>query len=241
MATTYKTLHVDPKGDVYGRQYVWQLPVRLSHWVDALAITSLFFTGLYIADPILMPAGPAWKNFVMGYVREAHFIFAYIFLFGFIVRSYWFWTGNNYARSGFPMVWRPAWWKDLSQQAAEYAKTKPGPPHLGHNALAGLSYTLVVIALGGCQILTGFALYSEHNPGGFWDRAVGWIIPLIGSPQTTRTWHHMFAWMFVCFFLVHIYIVLFDGTWYRNGLISSMISGFKYYKDGDKDNTGWIS
>jgi Ni,Fe-hydrogenase I cytochrome b subunit len=51
----------------------------------------------------------------------------------------------------------------------------------------------------------------------------------------------MAAWMFLVFFIVHIYIVLFDGVNFRSGLISSMVSGFKYYKDGDKDPARWIS
>ena len=40
--------------------------------------------------------------------------------------------------------------------------------HLGHNALAGLTYTIFVIGLGWCQIFTGLARYSDSNPGRFW-------------------------------------------------------------------------
>jgi hypothetical protein len=56
--------------------------------------------------------------------------------------------------------------------------------HLGHNALAGLSYTIFVIGLGWLQILTGLALYSETNPGGFWDRT--WTTR--GEPLRPKKW-----------------------------------------------------
>ena len=39
------------------RVYVWQLPVRLYHWINALCILVLFLTGLYIATPILSTSG----------------------------------------------------------------------------------------------------------------------------------------------------------------------------------------
>lgn len=236
------TLRVDPsKEEVFGRRYVWQLPVRITHWTDAASIAVLFTTGMYIGSPILMPAGEAWHNFLMGRFREFHFIFAYIFLCGWFLRSYWFWVGNNYARSGFPMVWKKSWWKDLTRQMWEYIKNRPGPPHLGHNALGGFTYTLTVVILGAFQLVTGFALYGETHPQGFWSSALGWVIPLMGGPMTVRTWHHMAAWAFAIFFIVHLYIVLYDGVNYRSGLISGMVSGYKYYKDGDEDNVSWIS
>lgn len=36
-----------------GRIYVWEIPVRLTHWVNALSIVMLSFTGYYIARPYL--------------------------------------------------------------------------------------------------------------------------------------------------------------------------------------------
>jgi len=65
----------DPKDVVahpehyFRRAYVWQVPVRLTHWVNALCISVLFLTGLYIASPILAPSGEPANHFVMGRVR----------------------------------------------------------------------------------------------------------------------------------------------------------------------------
>ena len=91
---------------------------------------------------------------------------------------------------------------------------------MGHGPLSGLVYTLIAIGLGWAQIFTGFALYGENNPGGFWDSLFGWVIPFVGSSQRVHTWHNLFSWGFVAFIILHIYIVLLDDSLYRNGLVS---------------------
>jgi len=225
----------------YARRYVWEFPVRLCHWLNVVAITTLFATGLYISSPMLAPNGEPWQNFLMGRVRQIHFTAGYVLLFSFLLRSYWFWVGNNYARSGFPFVWRREWWADLREQGMQYLRLDRGHVHLGHNALAGLSYTIFVIGLGWFQILTGLALYSESNPGGFWNTLVGWIIPMCGGSFPLRMWHHTLAWGFVVFVILHVYIVLYDDRQFKNGLISSMVAGMKFYEKKDLDNDRWLS
>jgi Ni/Fe-hydrogenase 1 B-type cytochrome subunit len=109
----------------------------------------------------------------------------------------------------------------------------PGKPHLGHNALAGLAYSIFMGLLGILQILTGFSLYAASSPGGFWDGLVGWVPPLLGGLYNTAMWHHLFAWGFVFFIVLHVYIVLLDSREYRNGLIGAMIHGRKFRKLGE--------
>ena len=224
----------------FRRKYVWQWPIRIFHWVNALAVSVLFLTGLYISWPILSPTGEAYDNSVMATVRQIHFAFAFVFVINFLWRIYWFWAGNNYARSGFPFVWKKAWWKDLGEQVHEYVRLRRGHIHLGHNALGGLSYTLT-IALGWWQIFTGFAMYGESNPGGIVDTLFGWMILLLGGSFQVHMWHHLAAWGFLVFAILHIYIVLYDGQQYKNGLVTSMVSGVKYYQEGDLDHDKWLS
>jgi len=231
----------DRPGRYFRRRYVWQWPVRIFHWVNALCILVLFATGMYIAWPILSPAGEAYQNFFMGRVRQVHFLFAFVFVINFLWRIYWFWMGNNYARSGFPFFWKRDWWKDLFWQIGDYLRLERGHVHLGHNALGGLAYTLGAIVLGWMQIFTGFAMYSQSNPGGFFDRAVGWIAPMLGGLFQVHMWHHLFAWLFIVFSILHVYIVFYDGHQYRNGLVTSMVSGVKFYQEGDLDHDMWLS
>ena len=52
----------DPKDVVahpeayFRRAYVWQVPVRLTHWVSALCVTVLFLTGCTSLRPSSLPA-----------------------------------------------------------------------------------------------------------------------------------------------------------------------------------------
>ena len=69
------------------RVFVWQLPVRFFHWINALAIVVLCVTGYLIGKPpALMSSGEAYERFVFGWIRYIHFVAAYIFFFNFILR-----------------------------------------------------------------------------------------------------------------------------------------------------------
>jgi Ni/Fe-hydrogenase 1 B-type cytochrome subunit len=160
-----------------------------------------------IGSPILTTSGEPANHFLMGRIREVHLAAGIIFAISFLVRVYWFWAGNNYARFGFPMVWKKSWWQDLFTQMTDYLRLQRGHVHLGHNALGGTIYTVFVIMLGWVHIFTGLALYSETNPGGWLNALCGWVIPLIGNSYKTHMIHHLVAWAFPVFALLHVYIV----------------------------------
>jgi Ni/Fe-hydrogenase 1 B-type cytochrome subunit len=86
--------------------YVYEAPLRLWHWVNALAITVLAITGYLIASPLPSQPGEASDNFLMGYIRFAHFSAAYVFAIGFLGRIYWGFVGNHHARQIFIL---PVW------------------------------------------------------------------------------------------------------------------------------------
>ena len=60
------------------RVYVWEMPVRLTHWVLFFSILMLSATGYYIGHPFISVPGPAKDHFVMGTVRAIH-LYAAIF------------------------------------------------------------------------------------------------------------------------------------------------------------------
>ena len=52
--------------------YVWELPVRIYHWVNALCIVILCVTGFIIADPpAIMSASEAYFSYWFGVVRNS--------------------------------------------------------------------------------------------------------------------------------------------------------------------------
>src|ERR1041385_6020509 len=134
MATIAHTTNPPPRLMAY-RKYVWEFPIRLTHWVNAIAIFALFITGLFIATPTLTSSGAATFAFWMGNMRLIHFAFGFALILGVIIRVYWFFVGNNYARSGFPMFWKVAWYKALIQQVIDYMHLERGHIHVGHNSL----------------------------------------------------------------------------------------------------------
>ena len=54
-------------------------------------------------------------------------------------------------------------------------------------------------------------------------------------------WHHLVAWGFVVFLILHLYIVLYDNRQYKNGLMSSMVAGYKFYEKKDLDHDRWLT
>ena len=69
--------------------YVYEAPVRVWHWINALATLVLMITGYLIASPLPTPVGEASDHFGMGYIRFAHFAAGYIMGVGFLGRIYW--------------------------------------------------------------------------------------------------------------------------------------------------------
>ena len=69
------------------RVYVWELPVRFYHWLNAGVIVVLVTTGFLIGSPpALISNDEATHRFWLGKVRFIHFIAAYIFFFNLFVR-----------------------------------------------------------------------------------------------------------------------------------------------------------
>jgi Ni/Fe-hydrogenase 1 B-type cytochrome subunit len=70
---------------------------------------------------------------------------------------------------------------------------------------------------------------------------VGWIIPPLGGSFSVHMWYHTLAWSFVVFAILLIYIVLFDSHQFRNGLIASIVSGYKFSEKGHLDHDRWLN
>lgn len=206
------------------RIYVWEIPIRVIHWVNFVSILVLSITGLYIASPFLKP--DPGNQFVMGWFLFVHFVFAYIFTATFIVRIYWWFAGNEYAgwRSYFPFGKDQR--QNLVKQILFYLLIRKKPPVvIGHSPLAGLTY-LAVFLVNLFSILTGFAHYSLHYPGGMMYSTFGWMFSFVSLPHI-RLFHHLVIWLMLCFVMVHVYIVLFNNAIEKNGILKSIFTGYQ--------------
>jgi len=214
--------------------YVYEAPVRIWHWVNALSIMTLMITGYFIGAPLPTMSGEASDHFLMGYIRFAHFAAAYIFAVGFIFRVYWAMVGNPYSRQLFSLpFWRLSFWKELWHEIRWYAFMEDEPrKYIAHNPLAHL-FMVAIITIGGLvMIVTGFALYAEQTGLGSWqDEMFGWLIPLMGQSQDVRTWHHWGMWIILIFVMLHVYTAIREDIMSRQSLISTMVSGWRMFKD----------
>ncbi len=213
--------------------YVWQLPVRFYHWINALSIVVLAITGYVIGDPpAIQSATEAAFSYWFGTIRIIHFIAAYVFFFNFIIRIYWGFAGNRFAdwRNFIPYTkkhWSDMW--DVVKVDIFQVVSKENP-RLGHNALASFTYFLTFLAFL-VQVLTGFGLYSAMSAS--WLASLfTWVPPLFGGDLTLRYIHHLFMWFFILFAVVHVYLVFYHDYIERNGVTSSMIGGWKFQEEG---------
>lgn len=210
--------------------YVWDVPVRITHWVIVFCLAALSLTGYYIANPFIVTSGEASSNYLMGWMRVVHFIVAFIFTFTVCVRIYWAFVGNTYARwYNFIPVSRERWRELIgSLQFYLFLRRQP-PPGVGHSPLAGLAYVALYI-LFVLEIFTGFALYSQSHEGGFYPFFFGWVFDLFAGSRGVRLIHHVLMWTFAGFLIHHLYsCILFDCV-ERQGILSSIFNGFKFRK-----------
>jgi Ni/Fe-hydrogenase 1 B-type cytochrome subunit len=205
------------------RVYTWEIPVRVTHWVVVACVIVLSITGGYIADPFLLPPGGS----VMMTMRFIHMLAAFTFISAGILRTYWLFAGNRFAR------WT-AFVPTNREQAAEafrqlgwYLFVRPNAPKvLGHNQLAAGTY-LVVFLLFGLQTVTGFALVAIHGIQP-WATLFGWVPSVMFGVQWVRLIHHLLMWAILAFMIHHVYSALLVDHIERNGLLGSIFTGYKF-------------
>jgi Ni/Fe-hydrogenase 1 B-type cytochrome subunit len=211
--------------------YVWEAPVRVTHWLNVLCLLVLAFTGVYIGRPFI--SGTGNEEYIMGWCRFIHYATAYVFVVSVAVRIYWAFAGNRYAswRAFFPFISAERI-KGMFRNFLFYSLVRKKPvEETGHTPLAGLTY-LFVFLMYLVQAITGFALYSLYEPSGIMHSTFGWWFLLFSIPGT-RLIHHVIMWLLLYFAIIHVYIALFLGKAEKNGLVGSIFDGYKFM-EGEK-------
>ena len=207
------------------RLYVWEIPVRLTHWMFVISILTFTFTGIYIGNPFIYALST--KQYIMGWMRLIHFVAAYAFLMSFIIRMYWSFVGNRYACFTVWFPFSPQKIKDIFAALKFYLLLSKKPPYsAGHTALAGVTY-LIVYLIFLFEIFSGFALYSVSHTGTLWTLLGGWMLGVMHLPSI-RLYHHLCMYVILAFALFHIYIATFADSKEKNGLLVSIFSGYKF-------------
>jgi len=209
------------------RVYVWEVPVRLSHWLIVVSILVLAGTGLYIGNPFLTVQGEATRHFAMGLIKSIHFVAAMVFAFSVFMRILWMFAGNPYARWNELVPTTAKRLKGIWNTAAFYTFLhKDSPAFVGHNPLAGAIYVLV-FTLYLVMITTGFALASASAHVDSILSSFQFLIPLYGGLQMARFIHHITMWLLLGFAAHHIWSAFLIGIVEKSSLLDSIFSGYK--------------
>lgn len=221
--------------------YRHPLPVRLTHWVNALCLGVMLMSGLQIlnAHPALYwgdistfahpwmsfgsgdaPAFPAWIT-LPGYQdlaggRSWHFFFAWLFVL----------NGLGYLtyavlsrRVGQVLAPDRDQLRHIGRSVTDHLRLRfpHGAAARRYNVLQKLSYLVVVFGLLPLMLLSGLTM----SPG--MDARLHFLTALFGGRQSARTVHFFSAAALVAFFLVHIVAVLAAGPLNE---VRSMITGW---------------
>ena len=209
--------------------YVWELPVRLYHWVNVLCIVMLCATGYLIGNPLVLGSHlEASDSYFFGIIRFLHFLFSFLFFFNYILRTYWAFVGNKYSRWYNYIPYKKEQWKELwTVMRVDILQLKhQNIESVGHNTLASFTY-LIMFLLFLMQSLTGFGMYAAMSDTWF-PKMFAWIVPLLGGDEMTRHIHHILMWVFILFSMIHIYLCFYHDFVERRGVTSSMIGGWKF-------------
>ncbi len=205
--------------------YVWELPVRFTHWINVLCLLALSVTGYYVARPFIHAVSS--EQYIMGWMRFIHFVAAYAFLMSILIRLYWAFAGNKHAsiKSLFPVSGQN--WKYLVEELKFYLfMSNRAPRTVGHTVLQGWA-DLGIILVFLFQIASGFAMYSVTHTGMIWTLLGGWLLGY-SDLQTLRLYHHLSMYVVIAFAIVHIYIAWLSSSVKQNGLMMSIFNGYKY-------------
>ncbi len=221
------------------RVYVWEWPVRLAHWSVVASIAVLAVTGIYIGNPRIVVRGPAGQNFLMGTMKVVHFYAAILFTLAVLSRLIWMFRGNHFAHwdKFIPIKRRRR--RGLVQALRFYLfRLRKPPGFIGHNPLAGATYTLV-FALYLVQIVTGFTLYGASAAVGSHMRVFRHLVPLLGGLQTARLIHHGVMWLLIGFAIHHVYSSVLMSQIEANATTESIFSGYKFVHKDDVIYSGY--
>jgi Ni/Fe-hydrogenase 1 B-type cytochrome subunit len=212
------------------RVLVWELPVRVSHWVIFLSVVVLSVTGYYMHNPFI--AVRSRTAYVMGSMRFIHLVAASFFIGAFLLRIYWFFVGNEWSNWRAFVPLRREQWRGMGKMVSYYSFLQINiAHHVGHNALAAITYMVMFFVMF-VEILTGLALYSYTVSNRVLTFFIGWL-PRWIDISNLRLIHFLIMFAFFVFVIHHVYSAVLVSWEERNGLIESIFTGYKFVPEAE--------
>ena len=209
----------------------WTVAIRYNHWLMAAAIFFLNVSGFYIAYPVNLSFSDK--------VTEMNDIIFWHILAGICLTFLFIWRVYLMFYSRFHADWKDffAWVKikNTIKQIKFYLLISKEPPEHTHLygplqsvAYGGLLVMVALIVLTGL-ILTGAAGYDAGLTG-FMYMILRPMERWMGGLAGVRVIHHVLTWGFVLFIVVHMYMAFWYDVIFKEGTVSSMISGVVFRK-----------
>jgi Ni/Fe-hydrogenase 1 B-type cytochrome subunit len=210
--------------------YVWEVPVRLTHWVNFFCIIILSVTGYYIHNPFIHAHDIINTPYVMGTIRYVHYLTGIVFSVSVLLRIWWMIVGNQYANL---LYFFKIFTKDGMSKFFAYLKYymflgKKTPHVLGHNPVALMAY-IVLFFLFIYQIVSGFAMWALANPEGQLFAYTSWLTNIMHI-QWVRFFHYLIMFLIGGFVINHLYSAVLMDFKTQSGEISSIFTGWKAHK-----------
>jgi Ni/Fe-hydrogenase b-type cytochrome subunit len=211
------------KGRLVQAVYEHPWPVRLSHWVNTVALFVMVGSGFQIfrafpsfgakipqKDLLQWPKAFALGGWLGGGLQW-HLTFLWIYLgTGLFYLGYQIFSGNYRQVLFLPRDIRGIW-----PMARHYFLFGPRPPLTeAYNPLQKLAYTSA-IGLGVLSVLTGIAIWKPVQ--------FSWLAWLMGGFRLARLWHFLVMWAILVFLAGHLVMVMVHG-W--NNFVS-MLTGWR--------------
>jgi Ni/Fe-hydrogenase b-type cytochrome subunit len=212
------------------------LIVRITHWMNVLALTILFMSGLLIfnehpnlywgkssytgAGPWLaLERFPGWATLPsyqwLAEGRRWHFFFAWLLVFNGAVYVTYAFGSRHVTRNLLPALRD---WRSIGRSLKDHLVLRhpTGEAAKHYNILQKLTYLIVIFGLLPFMVVTGLAMSPWLN-----SLFPGWV-DLLGGRQSARTLHFIAAWALVAFVVIHVFEVIISGLWNN---LRSMITG----------------
>ncbi len=203
--------------------YEHPLPIRITHWVNAISLFVMVTSGLRIFRAFPSFGAKIPENILLdipksltlggwlGGALQWHFTFMWIFAVSGVVYVAYQVVSGHYKT----MLFMPRDLAGVWPMARHYFLFGPKPAATGqYNPLQKLAYTST-IAFGVLSLLTGIVLFK---PAQF-----SWLAFLFGGFHLTRLWHFTAMCGFLAFIPGHLIMVVLHG-WAN---FYSMLSGWK--------------
>jgi Ni/Fe-hydrogenase 1 B-type cytochrome subunit len=205
----------------------WSVAIRWNHWLMAVSIAILIATGFFIADPGTVAKGETVGKFFMGDIRFWHILFGVVLGFLFLWRLYLAFFSRFHADGKDFLAWMN--WKNGVKQVRFYLFLSKEPPEHTHlygplQSVAYASLLTMVFLL----VLTGLIMMGAGYDAGLTALVYKIVKPLenwLGGLAMVRWIHHILMWGVILFLPVHVYMAFWHDVVFKEGTVSSMISG----------------